>query len=170
MADHIWFVSFFVCMANAQHFEKISVNQTICMTNRKGSAYEVCIYSKMRWENNKRGKGNRKTNVWKNRENEKNEKRSHHYTWICNWIKNEQIWGKKCSTDSKSTNVMWHDYTVSFFFFFLVTLMIKNCLRPKHSEMVKTPCCFPTISLYLRSCTCSFTISHFLFKAYGKKH
>lgn len=74
MADHIWFVSFFVCMANAQHFEKNSVNRTICMTNRKGSAYEVCIYSKMRWENNNRGKGNRKTNVWKNRENKKMKK------------------------------------------------------------------------------------------------
>lgn len=166
MADHIWFVSFFVCMANAQHFEKISVNQTICMTNRKGSAYEVCIYSKMRWENNKRGKGNRKTNVWKNRENKKMKKDR---IIILEFVIELRM-GEKCSTDSKSTNVMWHDYTVSFFFFFLVTLMIKNCLRPKHSEMVKTPCCFPTISLYLRSCTCNFTISHILFKAYGEKH
>lgn len=100
----------------------------------------------------------------------KQKKNSFHYTWICNWIKSKLIW-KGNLADLKFTNVMWHVYSG---FFFLLTLMMKDCLRPNIEKKRdrKPTCYFLSVSLYLcSSCTCNLIIIFFiLFIAYDKRH
>lgn len=161
---NIWRIIFgSCCFSSAWQMHNISnsffysvsqlVNQIFCMTNGKGSAYEVSIYfskTKMRWENNKRGKRNRKTNVWKKTERTKKD-----HIIMLEFVIELRVseYGKKMFNWFK---IYKCDVTCPL-------LIKKSCLRPKHREILRTPCIF--VSMHMQ-----FYTFHILFKAYGERH